>query len=179
LRVAACASRAAKAPATTPIAPSRLSPRPAAAALSLDPPPTQVAQLAGYVSEHSAYHHGETSLQQTIIGLAQVGWLGGGRAGRGWLREAGRPVHDGAGRAGRGGVGASAARLVVPHADPSLAPSRTLSPPPPQDFVGSNNINLLFPSGQFGTRLQGGKDAASARCVWQAGAAAAAAGRGG
>ena len=32
-----------------------------------------------------------------------------------------------------------------------------------QDFVGSNNINLLFPSGQFGTRLQGGKDAASAR----------------
>ncbi len=32
-----------------------------------------------------------------------------------------------------------------------------------QDFVGSNNINLLFPAGQFGTRLQGGKDAASAR----------------
>lgn len=63
----------------------------------------QVAQLAGYVSEHSAYHHGEASLQQTIIGLAQ-------------------------------------------------------------DFVGSNNVNLLFPSGQFGTRLQGGKDAASARC---------------
>lgn len=61
-----------------------------------------MAQLAGYVSEHSAYHHGEASLQQTIIGLAQ-------------------------------------------------------------DFVGSNNINLLFPSGQFGTRLQGGKDAASAR----------------
>ena len=24
--------------------------------------------------------------------------------------------------------------------------------------VGSNNINLLVPSGQFGTRLQGGKD---------------------
>lgn len=62
----------------------------------------QVAQLAGYVSEHSAYHHGEASLQSTIIGLAQ-------------------------------------------------------------DFVGSNNLNLLYPSGQFGTRLQGGKDAASAR----------------
>jgi DNA topoisomerase-2 len=61
-----------------------------------------VAQLAGYVSEHSAYHHGEASLQSTIIGLAQ-------------------------------------------------------------DFVGSNNLNLLYPSGQFGTRLQGGKDAASAR----------------
>lgn len=65
-------------------------------------PPTQVAQLAGYVSEHSAYHHGEASLQSTIVGMAQ-------------------------------------------------------------DFVGSNNLNLLYPSGQFGTRLQGGKDAASAR----------------
>lgn len=79
----------------------------------LPSPPTQhnntpqVAQLAGYVSEHSAYHHGEASLQSTIIGLAQ-------------------------------------------------------------DFVGSNNLNLLYPSGQFGTRLQGGKDAASARqdCFW-------------
>ena len=27
-----------------------------------------------------------------------------------------------------------------------------------QNFVGSNNTNLLVPSGQFGTRLQGGKD---------------------
>ena len=32
-----------------------------------------------------------------------------------------------------------------------------------QDFVGSNNINLLTPSGQFGTRLMGGSDAASPR----------------
>ncbi|KAG9295754.1 hypothetical protein G9A89_008982 [Geosiphon pyriformis] len=62
----------------------------------------KVAQLAGYISEHSAYHHGEASLTQTIIGLAH-------------------------------------------------------------DFVGSNNINLLTPSGSFGTRAQGGKDAASAR----------------
>eukprot|EP00698_Gefionella_okellyi_P000093 TRINITY_DN1007_c0_g1_i2.p1 TRINITY_DN1007_c0_g1~~TRINITY_DN1007_c0_g1_i2.p1 ORF type:complete len:1424 (-),score=463.63 TRINITY_DN1007_c0_g1_i2:38-4042(-) len=31
----------------------------------------KVAQLAGYVSEHSAYHHGEQSLQQTIVGMAQ------------------------------------------------------------------------------------------------------------
>jgi hypothetical protein len=65
----------------------------------------QVAQLAGYVAEHSAYHHGEASLQSTIVGLAQ-------------------------------------------------------------DFVGSNNVNLLFPSGQFGTRLQGGKDSASARYIF-------------
>eukprot|EP00746_Dinoflagellata_sp_MGD_P082151 gnl/MRDRNA2_/MRDRNA2_32622_c0_seq1.p1 gnl/MRDRNA2_/MRDRNA2_32622_c0~~gnl/MRDRNA2_/MRDRNA2_32622_c0_seq1.p1 ORF type:complete len:780 (-),score=187.44 gnl/MRDRNA2_/MRDRNA2_32622_c0_seq1:59-2353(-) len=35
-----------------------------------------------------------------------------------------------------------------------------------QTFVGSNNINLLVPSGQFGTRLQGGKDAASARYIY-------------
>ncbi|RQM31206.1 hypothetical protein B5M09_010092, partial [Aphanomyces astaci] len=35
-----------------------------------------------------------------------------------------------------------------------------------QDFVGSNNVPLLVPSGQFGTRLQGGKDAASARYIF-------------
>ena len=46
----------------------------------------QVSQLAGYVSEHSAYHHGDVSLTSTIVGMAQ-------------------------------------------------------------NFVGSNNINLLYPSG--------------------------------
>jgi len=65
----------------------------------------KVAQFAGYVAEHSAYHHGEVSLQGTIVGMAQ-------------------------------------------------------------DFVGSNNINLFVPSGQFGTRLQGGKDHASARYIY-------------
>lgn len=65
----------------------------------------KVAQFAGYIAEHSAYHHGEVSLQGTIVGMAQ-------------------------------------------------------------NFVGSNNINLLTPSGQFGTRLQGGKDAASARYIY-------------
>ncbi|KDD76869.1 subunit A of DNA gyrase/topoisomerase IV, partial [Helicosporidium sp. ATCC 50920] len=65
----------------------------------------KVAQLAGYVAEKSAYHHGETSLMGTIVGLAQ-------------------------------------------------------------DFVGSNNVNYLVPQGQFGTRLQGGKDAASARYIF-------------
>uniref|UniRef100_A0A0D9VJV0 DNA topoisomerase 2 n=1 Tax=Leersia perrieri TaxID=77586 RepID=A0A0D9VJV0_9ORYZ len=65
----------------------------------------KVAQFSGYVSEHSAYHHGEQSLASTIIGMAQ-------------------------------------------------------------DFVGSNNINLLMPNGQFGTRDQGGKDAASARYIF-------------
>ena len=64
----------------------------------------RVAQFAGYVSEHAAYHHGETSLQGAIIGLAQ-------------------------------------------------------------NFVGSNNINLFKPNGQFGTRLMGGKDAASCRYI--------------
>ena len=65
----------------------------------------KVAQLTGYVAENSAYHHGEASLQSTIINMAQ-------------------------------------------------------------NFVGSNNINLLNPNGQFGTRLQGGKDAASARYIY-------------
>ncbi|XP_036151138.1 DNA topoisomerase 2 isoform X2 [Monomorium pharaonis] len=65
----------------------------------------KVAQLAGSVAEHSAYHHGEMSLMATIINLAQ-------------------------------------------------------------NFVGSNNINLLQPIGQFGTRLAGGKDAASPRYIF-------------
>ncbi|KAH9466514.1 hypothetical protein MJO28_000904 [Puccinia striiformis f. sp. tritici] len=65
----------------------------------------KVAQLGGYCSEHSAYHHGEASLTQTIVGLAQ-------------------------------------------------------------NFVGSNNINVLSPNGQFGTRASGGKDAASARYIF-------------
>jgi DNA topoisomerase-2 len=64
----------------------------------------RVAQLAGYVSEHAAYHHGEASLMSTIIGMAQ-------------------------------------------------------------NFVGANNINLLKPVGQFGSRLLGGKDAASPRYI--------------
>lgn len=65
----------------------------------------KVAQLAGYVAEHSAYHHGENSLCSTIVGLAQ-------------------------------------------------------------NFVGSNNIGTLVPQGQFGTRLQGGKDSASPRYIF-------------
>ncbi|KAF0719819.1 Aste57867_764 [Aphanomyces stellatus] len=35
-----------------------------------------------------------------------------------------------------------------------------------QDYVGANNVPLLVPSGQFGTRLQGGKDAASPRYIF-------------
>eukprot|EP00986_Skeletonema_menzelii_P002405 scaffold650_cov140-Skeletonema_menzelii.AAC.4 len=35
-----------------------------------------------------------------------------------------------------------------------------------QDFVGSNNMNLLMPKGQFGTRLIGGADAASPRYIF-------------
>eukprot|EP00127_Corallochytrium_limacisporum_P004359 Clim_evm42s158 gene=Clim_evmTU42s158 len=65
----------------------------------------KVAQLAGYVAEHSAYHHGEQSLAATIIGMAQ-------------------------------------------------------------SFVGANNVPLLEPIGQFGTRLAGGKDAASPRYIF-------------
>jgi DNA topoisomerase-2 len=32
-----------------------------------------------------------------------------------------------------------------------------------QDFIGTNNINLIQPLGNFGSRLKGGKDAASSR----------------
>ena len=34
-----------------------------------------------------------------------------------------------------------------------------------QDFVGSNNINLFEPDGQFGTRLENGRDASSTRYI--------------
>lgn len=65
----------------------------------------KVAQLAGFISEHTCYHHGEKSLEETIVGMAQ-------------------------------------------------------------NFVGKNNINLLNPNGQFGTRLEGGHDHASARYIF-------------
>jgi DNA topoisomerase-2 len=65
----------------------------------------KVAQFSGYVSENSAYHHGEASLNGAIVNMAQ-------------------------------------------------------------NFVGSNNINLLEPNGQFGTRLQGGDDSASERYIF-------------
>tara|TARA_Y100000741_G_scaffold51210_4_gene35076 strand:+ start:1091 stop:4507 length:3417 start_codon:yes stop_codon:yes gene_type:complete len=35
-----------------------------------------------------------------------------------------------------------------------------------QNFVGTNNINLFKPKGQFGTRIMGGKDAASERYIF-------------
>lgn len=65
----------------------------------------KVAQLASYISEHTAYKHGEVSLQGAIVNMAQ-------------------------------------------------------------NFPGSNNINLLFPSGIFGYRKQGGDDAAQARYIF-------------
>jgi DNA topoisomerase II len=65
----------------------------------------KVAQLAGYIGADTAYHHGEQSLHETIIGMAQ-------------------------------------------------------------DYVGSNNINLLMPNGAFGSRRLGGKDAASPRYIY-------------
>ena len=37
-----------------------------------------------------------------------------------------------------------------------------------QNFVGSNNINLLLPLGQFGTRIRGGQDSASERYIFTA-----------
>ncbi|GLB36598.1 putative control of topological states of DNA by transient breakage and subsequent rejoining of DNA strands [Lyophyllum shimeji] len=65
----------------------------------------KVAQLVGYIGEQAAYHHGEVSLAQTIVNLAQ-------------------------------------------------------------NFVGSNNLTLLEPRGQYGTREQGGKNHASPRYIF-------------
>ena len=65
----------------------------------------KVAQFSGYVSENSAYHHGEASLNGAIVNMAQ-------------------------------------------------------------NYVGSNNINVLVPNGQFGTRLKGGEDSASERYIF-------------
>lgn len=65
----------------------------------------KVAQLAGFVSDRVAYHHGEASLMGAIIGMAQ-------------------------------------------------------------NYVGSNNLNVLEPKGMFGSRYSGGKDHASPRYIW-------------
>jgi DNA topoisomerase-2 len=35
-----------------------------------------------------------------------------------------------------------------------------------QNFVGSNNVNLFVPNGQFGSRMMGGKDSASERYIF-------------
>ena len=65
----------------------------------------KVAQVTGLITAETLYHHGETSMEGTIVGMAQ-------------------------------------------------------------NFVGSNNINLLFPSGIFGSRLAGGADAAQSRYIF-------------
>jgi len=109
-----------------------------------------VAQLAGYCAEHTAYHHGEASMQATIVGMAQVtdswrlrcyahGWL----VEHLFLTELKSTLNDTFFR-----------NLFCSFVSLSLYL---------QDFVGANNVPLLAASGQFGTRLEGGKDAASAR----------------
>ena len=65
----------------------------------------KVQQLAGYVSEHCAYHQNEASLTATIVRMAQ-------------------------------------------------------------DYVGANNLPLLDPEGQFGTRMENGDDAAASRYIF-------------
>lgn len=65
----------------------------------------KVSQLANKVSELTCYLHGEVSLSEAIVNMAQ-------------------------------------------------------------QFVGTNNINLLYPLGNFGTRNQGGKDSAATRYIF-------------
>ena len=59
--------------------------------------------------------------------------------------------------------GAIAERSAYHHGEKSLMSAIVNMA---QDFLGSNNINLLEPNGQFGTRLTGGNDAASPRYIF-------------
>ncbi|XP_050517290.1 DNA topoisomerase 2 isoform X2 [Diabrotica virgifera virgifera] len=60
-------------------------------------------------------------------------------------------------------VGSVMEKAAYHHGDTSLAMTIVNMA---QNFVGSNNINLLEPRGQFGTRLSGGKDSASPRYIF-------------
>ncbi|XP_056631793.1 DNA topoisomerase 2 isoform X1 [Diorhabda sublineata] len=60
-------------------------------------------------------------------------------------------------------VGSVMEKAAYHHGDTSLAMTIVNMA---QNFVGSNNINLLEPRGQFGTRLAGGKDSASPRYIF-------------
>ena len=61
-------------------------------------------------------------------------------------------------------LGAAVAEITsYHHGEVSLMSSITKMA---QTFIGSNNINLLEPLGQFGTRLEGGDDAASPRYIF-------------
>eukprot|EP00923_Selenidium_pygospionis_P050556 GHVN01087387.1.p1 GENE.GHVN01087387.1~~GHVN01087387.1.p1 ORF type:complete len:1160 (+),score=123.64 GHVN01087387.1:2-3481(+) len=60
-------------------------------------------------------------------------------------------------------IGYVAENSAYHHGEQSLASTIvTLA----QNFVGSNNVNLLAPNGQFGTRIQGGSDSASPRYIF-------------
>lgn len=60
-------------------------------------------------------------------------------------------------------VGSVMEKAAYHHGDTSLAMTIVNMA---QNYVGSNNINLLEPRGQFGTRLAGGKDSASPRYIF-------------
>lgn len=59
-------------------------------------------------------------------------------------------------------TGAVMNKMAYHHGDASLSKAITGMA---QNFVGSNNINLLVPDGQFGTRAAGGHDAAQSRYI--------------
>ncbi|CAG9816212.1 unnamed protein product [Phaedon cochleariae] len=60
-------------------------------------------------------------------------------------------------------VGSVMEKAAYHHGDTSLAMTIIAMA---QNFTGTNNINLLEPRGQFGTRYSGGKDAASPRYIF-------------
>ena len=65
----------------------------------------KVSSLSGAIIDLASYHHGNVSLEEAIVGMAQT-------------------------------------------------------------FVGTNNVNLLSPKGQFGSRIKGGQDSASPRYIF-------------
>ena len=120
----------------------------------------KVAQLAGYVSEHSAYHHGETSLAGTIVGMAQTC-----AATRPPFHSTPPPFPQQSTPFPQHSTPFPTAATRPPSA-PAEPPRLSAPLPSPPSYVGSNNIPLLYPAGQFGTRLLGGKDAASPRYIF-------------
>jgi|GEM_PF-1009241 len=60
-------------------------------------------------------------------------------------------------------VGKVTAETAYHHGEKSLAGAIVNLA---QNYVGSNNINLLYPDGNFGTRLQNGKDSSATRYIF-------------
>lgn len=111
----------------------------------------KVAQLAGSVAEMSAYHHGEVSWYYTEI-------VGGGAVLLSYHLMVEIVIHALT-------VANHLIRSQLKNIHFQVSLMMTIVGLA-QNFVGSNNLNMLQPLGQFGTRLHGGKDSASPRYIF-------------